>query len=160
MENKEIVIEVPKNGNKGKAPKPLKFIVNENGCWINTSHQLHHSGYHYMHYDGKKIGVHRFMYMLHKGDIPEDMLIRHTCDTPRCGNPEHLLLGTPRLNVNDKLERKRGYVYIIQEDIQGNEIARYTNWEELIEQRYVKKEIKNVIAGKYKTYRDCVWRLE
>jgi hypothetical protein len=34
---------------------------------------------------------------------------RHTCDTPRCVNPLHLVAGTQRDNAQDKLDRGRGH---------------------------------------------------
>lgn len=35
------------------------------------------------------------------------MVIRHTCDNPRCINPQHLIAGTQADNIRDKVERGR-----------------------------------------------------
>lgn len=57
--------------------------------------------------DGKKWGAHRLAYTKAHGEIPEGMVVRHTCDTPLCVNPEHLILGTTRDNVMDCVKRGR-----------------------------------------------------
>jgi hypothetical protein len=51
--------------------------------------------------------VHRISYRLYRGDIPDSMVIRHTCDNPPCVNPCHLLLGTHAQNVKDRVARGR-----------------------------------------------------
>lgn len=51
--------------------------------------------------------AHRVAYGLIKGEIPPDLLIRHSCDNPTCCNPSHLLVGTHQDNSNDAVERGR-----------------------------------------------------
>lgn len=41
------------------------------------------------------------------GELPGSVQVRHACDNPPCCNPHHLLLGTNRDNVNDKVARGR-----------------------------------------------------
>lgn len=54
------------------------------------------------------VGAHRAAYMLFHGDYPQDgLVIRHTCDNPRCVNPHHMLTGTVGDNVRDSFERGR-----------------------------------------------------
>lgn len=52
--------------------------------------------------------AHRLAYALRHGAINRREIIRHTCDTPSCVNPEHLLAGSHVDNMRDKRERDRG----------------------------------------------------
>ena len=56
----------------------------------------------------KTIAAHRDVYEKNVGPIPEGMVIRHSCDNPRCINIDHLLIGTQKENVKDREDRKRG----------------------------------------------------
>ncbi len=51
--------------------------------------------------NGRMRYCHRLSYQLNKGDIPAGMLVMHTCDRPACINPEHLVLGTQKNNMDD-----------------------------------------------------------
>lgn len=92
---------------RGPIPKKVEFYVNENGCHICTSHSKDKNGYCYCRIDKKTGKLHRKVYMDNYGPIPKGMLIRHTCDTPSCINPKHLLLGTILDNARDMVERNR-----------------------------------------------------
>jgi len=50
--------------------------------------------------------AHVISYLIHKGAIPQGMLVRHTCDNPPCVNPDHLILGTIGDNNKDAQERR------------------------------------------------------
>lgn len=62
-----------------------------------------------------KIGIgrkyeycHRLAYGFANGPIPENMVVRHSCDNPACYNPKHLILGTDADNMRDRDMRGRG----------------------------------------------------
>jgi hypothetical protein len=60
-------------------------------------------------FDGtRKILAHRVAWMLHHGrDIPDGMIVMHTCDVPRCCRPDHLKLGTQQENIADRVAKGR-----------------------------------------------------
>lgn len=55
----------------------------------------------------KGIGAHVLAYTLTKGPVTKGMIVRHTCDNPRCCNPAHLLTGSYKENMADAVERQR-----------------------------------------------------
>lgn len=48
---------------------------------------------------------HRRVHYEATGELPE--IVRHKCDNPRCINPEHLIGGTQKDNVQDCIDRGR-----------------------------------------------------
>ena len=54
-------------------------------------------------YSNKKLLLHRIVFFQHNGYWPP--VVRHTCDNPRCINPNHLLGGTVYDNAQDRKER-------------------------------------------------------
>jgi len=86
-----------------------RFITKVNKtatCWLWTG-GLDSWNYGNYRLNGKCVKAHRYSYMINKGNIPEGMLIRHTCDEPKCVNPSHLILGTHQDNMNDRNQRNR-----------------------------------------------------
>ena len=53
----------------------------------------------------RPVYAHRLAYALEHGEAPP--LVRHTCDTPGCCNPAHMLPGTPKQNTEDAIGRGR-----------------------------------------------------
>lgn len=69
--------------------KRLRFIVDENGCWLWTG-CLDDSGYAAMSIRRKTVRVHVFTYTKKYGPIPAGKEIDHLCRIRRCINPDHL----------------------------------------------------------------------
>lgn len=76
-------------------------VTDDGACWIWTGNRNGKYGKY------RGIRAHRLAYELVNGEIPESLLIRHTCDNPLCCNPRHLLPGTSQDNTNDAIERNR-----------------------------------------------------
>lgn len=55
----------------------------ETGCleWIGDRN---HYGYGRISFLGSGYRAHRLMYLASKGDIPPNLIVRHTCDNPAC----------------------------------------------------------------------------
>lgn len=90
-----------------RSKKPIEYYVNENGCYICTSHYISKDGYARIRSHDKTIQVGRYLYEQLNGPIPDKLVIRHICDNPLCINIDHLILGTQRENINDRNNRKR-----------------------------------------------------
>lgn len=83
-----------------------RTIKTENNCWEWTG-SLWSNGYGRLRYDNKHQRAHRVSYLLHKGLIPDGLLVCHTCDNPKCINPKHLFLGTNKDNMDDADKKGR-----------------------------------------------------
>jgi hypothetical protein len=82
---------------------------NKEGCWkwqgtINPT-----TGYGVVTWNGKQTGVHRLVWQLVFGDIPDKMFVCHSCDQQSCCNPRHLFLGTALDNARDRDAKGRGH---------------------------------------------------
>jgi len=76
-------------------------VLEDNDCW----EWREHTDNGYGRFRGARAP--RVAYEFAKGPIPDGMLVRHTCDNPRCCNPFHLILGTNSDNMQDALARGR-----------------------------------------------------
>lgn len=75
-------------------------------CWLWTGF-VERSGYGRVWWNGKQDLAHRVIYRFVKGEIPDDLVVMHSCDNPTCVNPEHLSLGTHLDNRLDCIQKKR-----------------------------------------------------
>jgi hypothetical protein len=56
---------------------------------------------------GRRMLAHRFAFMLAKGAVGDDEVVRHKCDNPPCCNPAHLEIGSQADNLADMRNRGR-----------------------------------------------------
>ena len=69
-------------------------------------------GYAQKEIGGKSYLRHRLAYCAKHGvhiDSIMGQLVLHSCDNPRCVNPDHLRLGDNQENMDDKAKRRRGH---------------------------------------------------
>ena len=76
------------------------------GCWEWIATKDRH-GYGRVGHLGKVVAVHRKMYEMFVGEIPEGMSVCHTCDNRWCVNPSHLWIGNNYENTLDKMRKGR-----------------------------------------------------
>ena len=79
---------------------------NPNECWLWTGSTAGRI-YGYFKVNGKKWIASRYAFTLIKGEIPAGMFVCHTCDNPKCVNPNHLFLGTAKDNAYDCIHKGR-----------------------------------------------------
>ena len=58
-------------------------------------------GYGKVAFRGKAVSAHRVAWIRAHGEIPEGMVVMHTCDNPPCVSVDHLRLGTQQENIAD-----------------------------------------------------------
>ena len=98
-------------------------------CWLWTG-RLDRCGYGRVRIrdEGRcrSIPAHRVAFALQHGAIPDGgRVLMHQCDTPACVRPDHLIEGSHRDNVRDRVERGRcargernGRAKLAAEDVQ------------------------------------------
>ncbi len=76
------------------------------GCWTWKGY-IAKSGYGNV-WHKKNALAHRIAYEIaHNCEVPSEINVCHSCDNPRCVNPDHLWLGTDQDNMDDKMLKNR-----------------------------------------------------
>jgi len=136
-------------------PKNLqgKVIEVETGCW-EWQGSIGSHGYGDLRLDGQHWLVHRFVYSAVFGDIPEGLVIWHTCDNRKCCNPSHLRLGTQLQNMMDKEMKGRGNAG------DRNGMAKLSREVvEYIREQYIKGRSQSDLARDFNVNRSCIWKV-
>jgi len=92
-----------------------------NGDCLEWTKCLNTDGYPRVAYKGNSNGkAHRIVYQLSTGNDPIGYVVMHTCDNPKCINPEHLVLGTHQSNIYDRsLKGRSGAAKLTPTQVRG-----------------------------------------
>lgn len=135
--------------------------VPEAGCWLWTGYVLK-SGYGEFWYDKKKNRAHRVAYQMFKGELGADDKVLHTCDTPSCVNPDHLVKGTQADNMADMIAKGRAFhrtptKAVIGTSPEGVETY-YPSIKATAEHGFVTQQVSLVASGKGLSHKKYKWR--
>lgn len=78
----------------------------QSGCWDWVKGK-NKDGYGKVKYAQRDLSAHRAAWLAFRGPIAPGMLVCHKCDNPSCVNPDHLFLGSPQDNMDDKMAKGR-----------------------------------------------------
>jgi HNH endonuclease len=102
-------------GRRGSSGLPVQWSTAEfmkrcrisaAGCW-EWQWGKNRRGYGKVVVHYKNVAAHRLSWTVHRGQIPDGMLVCHRCDNPPCCNPDHLFLGTNADNMRDAYDKGR-----------------------------------------------------
>ena len=93
----------------------LAKTVRSGDCLLFTG-CINKNGYGSFRFNGKTANVHKVSYILHHGDIPDGLVVMHSCDNRNCVEPTHLTLGTQSDNLRDMARKGRHHAIKIPND--------------------------------------------
>lgn len=92
--NEEVFEIKRREGEKG-SKKPIKYKIDDNGCWIpllkgrsGTGGTFQHP---VIHAGNRHTTISKYVWELYNGEAPQKSFIRRKCNNPLCINPEHLV---------------------------------------------------------------------
>lgn len=94
----------------------LAKTVRSGDCLLFTG-CINKNGYGSFRFNGKTANVHKVSYILHHGDIPDGLVVMHSCDNRNCVEPTHLTLGTQSDNLRDMARKGRSGSKLSNEDV-------------------------------------------
>lgn len=81
-------------------------VVKTRSCWTWVGAR-NNAGYGVLNSKSFRGLAHRYSYQEFVGELKGGLVILHTCDTPHCVNPKHLVLGTHQQNMADMKRKGR-----------------------------------------------------
>jgi hypothetical protein len=86
-------------------------IEKTDSCWLWAGTVLANGYGQFWINDGQAL-AHRTAYEVYIGEIPDGLLVCHSCDVRNCVNPAHLWVGTQSDNRNDMYSKGRGNINV------------------------------------------------
>lgn len=80
-------------------------VKQDGGCWECFGSDVVGVGHVRLSIEGRRVLAHRLAYETWVGPVPAGLWVLHSCDNPKCINPEHLRVGTRSDNVRDMWQR-------------------------------------------------------
>lgn len=104
--------------------QPPSIEITPGGCWLWTG-RLNNQGYGQVGDTRiRSVLVHRLMWALRSGEIPEGLVLDHLCRTPNCCNPEHL----DPVTVQENNRRSLPFRKVLTHCANGHEITDQTRY--------------------------------
>jgi len=84
-----------------------KTVRTKTGC-LEWRGRVNAQGYGMVIYNDREWRVHRLMWTITNGPVPQGLYVLHKCDNRICCEPDHLFIGTQRDNIADMIAKGRG----------------------------------------------------
>lgn len=132
-------------------------VQRSEGCWLWTGPTS--SSYGALINDGRQEYAHRLSWVIHGGELPDDLWVLHKCDTPLCVRFDHLFLGTQADNMQDCKSKGRLSPPPVHRGFDQH-LATLTDAEvEEVRAAVAHGETQRAVATRFGVSQSTVWRL-